>query len=230
MKGQYMFDEPIGSAVPRKLKVVSVTHGGITRDMGRRRYEPILSDPQIDLTLIVPDRWREYGQSYRPEPSAENFDVRIERIRLPNIGAARWYFHHYPRLRSLLATLQPDVIHLWEEPWSIVALQALWLRDHFFPHAALLLETEQNVLRRLPPPFQQIRRYTLSRADVLIGRSEAALNVSRACGFNGETAIVEYSVDQTIFHPASRDEARAAYGALGFTVGYVGRIIPEKGY
>ncbi len=59
-----------------------------------------------------------------------------------------WYLHIYPALRRLIRDIQPDVIHLWEEPWSLVALQAVLFRGR----ARIMLEVDQNILKRLPPP------------------------------------------------------------------------------
>ncbi len=213
-----------------KLRVVSISHSAVNKASGRIRYETLVAErPDIDLTLVAPDRWIEYGKRMQLDPHSGPLKFRVERVRLPVVPMAKWYLHHYPKLGQVLSTLQPDVIHLWEEPWSLVGLQAVRLRDRLLPNAAVILETDQNILRRLPPPFQQIRRYNLRRIDLLIGRQPESLEVARACGFAGPTAIVEYGVAADIFHEQSRDAARAALGVSGFVIGYVGRIVREKG-
>ena len=151
-------DTDVSSA---RLKVLSIAHSAVTRAIGRIRYEAMLAEcPGLDLTLVAPDRWREYGRRLTIEPPSHGLDIRLEPIRLPYVRKAGWYLHHYPRLPSLLRQLRPDVIHLWEEPWSAVALQAARLRDRLLPDAALVLETDQNILRRMPPPFERIRAWT----------------------------------------------------------------------
>ena len=211
-----------------RLKVVSIAHGAARRAIGRIRYERLQTEfPDIDLTLVAPERWQEYGKSMTIEPASHGLDIRIEPVRMQAVPRAGWYLHHYPRLRALLTEIRPDVIHLWEEPWSIVALQAAHLRRKLLPGSALILETDQNILRRLPFPFEQIRRMTLRQTDLLIGRQEESLQVSRACGFDGPTAIVEYGVDGDIFHPAQDPKIPAPHSP--FILGYVGRIVREKG-
>ena len=88
--------------------------------------------------------------------------------------------------------LRPDVIHLWEEPWSFVALQAALLRRG----AALVIEADQNILKRLPPPFETIRRFVLRRTGLVLSRSPDATAVVRACGFAGPVRPIGYGVDQ----------------------------------
>ena len=218
------------SKVARRLKVVSVSHSAVNRASGRIRYERLVElRPDIDLTLIAPDPWREYGKQMPLDPHNGPMDFRVERIRLPSLPRIGWYAHFYPRLSTLLRELRPDVIHAWEEPWSVVGMQVVRLRNKMLPQTAVLLETDQNILRKLPPPFDQIRRYNLKQIDLLIGRQDESLEVSRSCGFNGPTALVEYGVAANIFGRSDRAGAREALGVQGFVMGYVGRIVREKG-
>lgn len=207
------------------LRVVSISHSAVRAGAARMRYEVLATDPSLDLTLVVPEVWHEYGQAEHAEPSRTGLKVRIQPARLTRGGPAKWYLHHYPGLRGVLRELQPDVIHLWEEPWSIVALQALRLRDSIAPQAALVLETDQNTLRKLPVGFEQIRRHTLARTDLLIARGEEALGVSQSCGFTGASEFVMYGIDAATFFPRERPSRQTG----AFQLGYVGRLVPEKG-
>jgi len=134
-----------------------------------------------------------------------------------------WYLHFYPGLGRLLRQIDPDVIHLWEEPWSIVALQAQMLRRR----AAVVLEVDQNILKRLPPPFEAVRKYVLRHTDHVLSRSPDATMVVRARGYDGPVTPIGYGVDVTTFappaHPVSIRPDRP------FRIGYVGRLIEEKG-
>lgn len=216
--------------MPTQLKVLSISHSAVNRTSGRVRYEQLgASRADIDLTLVAPDRWQEYGKRMPLDAHTGTLDFRVEQVRLPYVPRAGWYLHHYPKLRRLIQDIEPDVIHLWEEPWSLVAMQAIWWRDRLRPGAAIILETDQNLLRQLPPPFQQIRRYTLARTDLLIGRQQESLDVARTCGYSGPTAIVEYGVAPGVFKRQDRAAARAELGVSGFVLGYVGRIVREKG-
>ncbi len=225
-----MLDRPraVAADAGAPLRVVSITHSAVRSGAARMRYERLADDPTLDLTVVVPEVWHEYGQAERSEPSLTGLKIRTLPARLTRGGPAKWYLHHYPRLRETLRALRPDVIHLWEEPWSIVGLQASRIRDSIAPHAALVLETDQNILRRLPPGFEQIRRHTLARADLLIARGEEALAVSRACGFTGASEFVTYGIDpRSFFQRGPAAAARPRGGPL--RIGYAGRMVPEKG-
>jgi glycosyltransferase involved in cell wall biosynthesis len=224
------------------VRVMSIAHTANMRGSGRLRYRPIAagqtfspnSEPvtslrKYQLTLIVPKVWHEYGRDQSAHPPSDGINIRLEPIWFRNVPKAKWYLHFYPRFGHLIGQLSPDVIHLWEEPWSVVALQALILRDCYAPKAAVVLETDQNILRRLPFPFEQIRRFALRNIDALIVRTDEAEAVSRACGYTGPVATVEYCVDKEVFYPADREGARHELGSDGLILGYVGRLVPEKG-
>ena len=144
----------------RPLRVFSIAHPAIKCDSGRLRYDPLAARTDLDLHLLVPSRWHQFGRVMTAETSASSkIQLEIAPIALPKAGPLSWYLHFYPGLRRLLRRLDPDVVHLWEEPWSVVALQACLLKGR----AALVLEVDQNIVKRLPPPFEALRRFVLRR-------------------------------------------------------------------
>jgi len=207
----------------RPLRIVSIAHPAVSSEAGRLRY-PFLAKRDVELHLIVPAIWKEFGRTIVAEPPHEtSFSVHVMPIRLPQAGPMNWYLHFYPGLGRLLRQIDPDVIHLWEEPWSIVALQAQMLRRR----AAVVLEVDQNILKRLPPPFEAVRKYVLRHTDHVLSRSPDATMVVRARGYDGPVTPIGYGVDVTTFappaHPVSIRPDRP------FRIGYVGRLIEEKG-
>ncbi|HZR86926.1 MAG TPA: glycosyltransferase [Bradyrhizobium sp.] len=208
----------------RPLRIVSIAHPAVSSEAGRLRYPFLAAKRDVDLHLVLPAVWKEFGRTIVAEPPPQTgFSVHVLPILLPQAGPMKWYLHFYPGLRRLLRTIDPDVIHLWEEPWSIVALQAQLRRGR----AALVLEVDQNILKRLPPPFESIRKYVLAHTDHVLSRSPDATMVVRARGYNGPVTPVGYGVDPGTFRPASIAAAPSRRSVL--RIGYVGRLIEEKG-
>jgi len=208
----------------RPLRIASIAHPAVSSEAGRLRYPYLAAKRDVDLHLIVPAIWKEFGRTIVAEPPREtDFSVHVMPIRLPQAGPMNWYLHFYPGLRRLLRQIDPDVIHLWEEPWSIVALQAQMLRRR----AAVVLEVDQNILKRLPPPFETIRKYVLRHTDHVLSRSPDATMVVRARGYDGPVTPIGYGVDVTTFTPLSHP--RPVEADRPFAIGYVGRLVEEKG-
>ena len=206
----------------RPLCVVSVAHTAVQRDAGRLRYLPLAG--RLDVHLVVPKSWRQFGRDIQATPPAEpGIDVRLEPIWFRSAGPLKWYLHVYPGLPRIVREVQPQVLHLWEEPWSLVALEASLIKGD----AALVLEVDQNILKALPAPFEAIRRFVLARADLILSRHADADGVVRAAGYKGPIYRIGYGVNETVFHPPRTPRARLAGQPL--RIGYVGRIIREKG-
>ncbi len=208
----------------RPLRIVSIAHPAVSSEAGRLRYPFLAAKRDVELHLVLPAVWKEFGRTIVAEASTDaGFSVHVMPILLPQAGPMNWYLHFYPGLRRLLRKIDPDVVHLWEEPWSIVALQAQLLKGR----AALVLEVDQNILKRLPPPFETIRKYVLGHTDHVLSRSPDATMVVRARGYAGPVTPIGYGVDLKTFAPASTPAAPPRSGV--FRIGYVGRLIEEKG-
>jgi glycosyltransferase involved in cell wall biosynthesis len=207
---------------PSRLRVLSIAHPAVLRDVGRRRYHPLATRPDLDVHLLVPKRWYQFGRWTEADPVDDpGVTMHIEPILFPHAPGMNWYLHVYPAMRRLIRKIRPDVIHLWEEPWSLVALQAALFRGR----ARLMLEVDQNILKRLPPPFEQIRRFVLKRTDHILARSPDAEAVVRACGYEGPSSFIAYGVDEVTFHPLPVPPVPHD----GLRIGYVGRLVVEKG-
>lgn len=208
----------------RPLRIVSIAHPAASSEAGRLRYRYLASKPNIDLHLVIPSVWTEFGRTMNAEQARdEDFPVHVLPIRLAEAGPMKWYLHFYPGLRRLLRKLDPDVIHLWEEPWSVVAMQAQLMRGR----AALVLEVDQNILKWLPPPFEAMRRFVLSRTDHILSRSPDATAVVRARGYAGPVTPIGYGVDLATFMPDAQPATTLHDRPL--RLGYVGRLVEEKG-
>jgi glycosyltransferase involved in cell wall biosynthesis len=177
--------------------------------------------PEVELRLIVPERWHtslagdQWFTAARPAPY-----VRPLPVRLPGHLHLHWYG---PGLARALREFRPEVLLVHEEPYALVAAHAARLARRL--GARLLLYTNQNLLRRYPPPFSWIRASVLRQADRMLVLSDACTEVLRGAGYQGPADYFPY--------PFAVPEAPAGTAPdLGLeppTVGYVGRLEPQKG-
>ncbi|MGA2232638.1 MAG: glycosyltransferase [Tepidisphaeraceae bacterium] len=211
-----------------RVLLISHTCQSITEGQPKAHGLAALSD--ITLRVLVPDRWRRYGQwRAATAPKSAAFEYQIAKVRLPWAGPAQAYLHYYPAIPAILQEFKPDVIDVWEEPWGLVSVQICRLRKRLLPAAKIVSETEQNIDKKLPPPFEQFRSHTLAHADFAVGRSAEAVAVLRHKGYAGPAEVVPNAVDADLFRPLDRIACRREFGLCGFVIGYAGRLVPEKG-
>jgi glycosyltransferase involved in cell wall biosynthesis len=216
------------------MRVLLISHTCQSATEGQPRAVEIAKLPGVELCVLVPERWKHYGSWRRPEvPVEAGFAFETGRVRWPWLPGAQNYLHYYPDLGRLLRKFQPEVIDLWEEPWSLVSAHACWMRNRHVPSARIVSETEQNIFKKLPPPFETLRRYVHRQSSFLIGRSHEAVEVSRRKGCTASAEVVPNGVDTDLFRPLDRAASRRELLGAGFenkfVAGYVGRLVPEKG-
>lgn len=169
-----------------------------------------------ELDLIIPDRWPGYVPEVVTNPQ------HFRRWTLPVALSGRNHFHFYRGLGELLRSLRPDLIHIDEEPYSLVTSQAL--------HAARIVGaraiafTWQNIRKIYPPPFSWMERYVYRSADAIVCGNEEAVRVLRSKGFHGPAPVIpQFGVD------LPPGQSSTASMRDGYTVAYAGRLVPEKG-
>jgi len=212
------------------MRILLISHTCQSATEGQPKCHELSNIGDIELCVLVPGQWKHYGRWRNAEiPVDPPFRFELGDIRWPWMGPAQSYLHCYRGLRYLMEDFRPDIIDLWEEPWALVSAQACRLRNQYFPSARIISETEQNIEKRLPPPFEQFRRYVLRNADFVIARNSEAIDLVRRKGYRGEAEVVPNAVDTELFRPMDRAECRRQLGIEGFLLGYVGRFVEEKG-
>lgn len=130
----------------------------------------------------------------------------------------------YRNLTFGIPAFRPQIIHAEEEPDSLAALQTLLYRRLFAPKAKLILHTWQNLDRPLSPPVKAVLRVTLAGADAIFCANQAAVELLRHRGYTRPTPVIPaVGVDTEQFCP------RLPKAGGTFRVGYIGRLVPEKG-
>ncbi len=220
------------------LRILLISHTCQSPAEGQPKSELLHARGDLTLKILIPDRWKHYGK-WRPVAflSDAKADYEIGKVRWPSMGPALFFLHYYPNLRQILLDFKPDVIDLWEEPWSLVSAQTCYLRNKYLPDAKIISETEQNIFRKLPFPFDSFRRFTIANADFLIGRSSEAIEVMRRHGYGGPACTVPNGVDADMFTPSINSDGKAnatsphrsSEAGRSFLVGYAGRLVEEKG-
>ncbi len=185
----------------------------------QKKLEEMARLPDLELTVVVPPYWRdERGTLELEREHTEGYELIVE----PMTFNGSFHLHFYPGLGNQIRRVRPDLVHIDEEPYNLATAHALWLARR--NGARTLFFSWQNLLRRYPLPFRMIERYVLGNVDYAIVGNKESSNVWRAKGYQGSLAIIpQFGVDPEIYLPTPRPSGR------GFVVGYVGRLVEQKG-
>jgi len=214
------------------MRVLVVSHAAVVP--GYRDKFPGVRDLCEDLSimLVTPRRWSEGGGW---ATAAREHEERYELRPLPTIGAGYQFGHLYRGLRRCLAEWRPDLIHLEEEPPSLVARQVCWLRNRAAPDARLLFFTWENLdqewrgWRRAV--YSHCERVTQRCASAAVAGTSMAAETLRRRGFGKRIFVLpQVGVDTARFAPRESERLRKDLGLRRPVVGFLGRLIPEKGF
>jgi phosphatidylinositol alpha-1,6-mannosyltransferase len=196
--------------------------------VNRRLAHELASTGEWDVTAAAPARFHgDFGWHVLQAQPGERCTVAAVPVHFTRPVHLMLYGR---RLFELLG--QPwDLVHCWEEPYTVAAAQVA-IRTP--AHVPLVVATFQNIAKRYPPPFSWIERRVLERANGLVAFGRTVFDVVTARGFDrSRTRVIPPGVDTVRFapDPAARRQVRAECRWRDDTpvVGFLGRFVPEKG-
>ncbi len=186
----------------------------------QRKLEELARFPDVELLAVVPPYWHEnrVGVLQLERRYVEGYQLVVE----PMWFNGHHHVHFYPGLGKHIARFRPDILHIDEEPYNLVTIHAALLGRYY--GARILFFTWQNLYRRYPPPFAWFEQLNYRLVSAAVAGNHEAADVLRRKGFRGPLAVIpQFGVDPELFRPMA--VARAAVP----TIGFVGRLVPEKG-
>ncbi len=184
----------------------------------QKKLEELAACPEIELTVIVPPFWRdERGVIPLERAHTQGYQLRVERLRFNG----QYHLHFYPTLPRVLQELRPDLVHIDEEPYNFATFHAQRAARRI--GARTLFFTWQNLWRRYPVPFSWFESSVYRHAACAIAGNADAAHVLRQKNFRGPIHVIpQFGTDPAQFQPAPHPAPR-------FRLGYIGRLVEEKG-
>jgi glycosyltransferase involved in cell wall biosynthesis len=202
------------------MKVLTIAHNAVAAS-NRKRTAALAAMPELRVGLLTPRWWHEEGR--RIEVAGDAL-WRVGRTLATGNGTRHVYL---TGLLELIRSTRPAVIDLFEEPFSLVALQTLVARDLLAPHAALVFYSAVNVSRRWRLPYRAIEHLVLRRADGALVPNTDVPPILRGKGMRAPIAVVPLGVDAERFANATPMPRLDSIPRP--RVGFVGRLEPVKG-
>ena len=183
-----------------------------------------LSD-HVEVAGVVPERWGQNGIE-------ENDGSVPEVVSWPVYLHGHNHFHLYRRPGELIEEMEPDLVHIDEEPYSAATFQLT--RACRRRQVPSLFFTWQNLDKPVPQPFGAMRAYVFRYTAGAIAGTRRAADVLRRSGYTGELSIIpQFGVNTDWFAPDEEARAtireRVAATDDDLVVGFGGRLVPEKG-
>lgn len=209
------------------MRIVVISHSCVV-DVNQHVYVALNNLPDTEVALLIPENWK---SEYTGEPMEPRLlpEVTFPVWKRPVWRPGHVSLHCYKSLPTTeMRAFKPDAILASQEPWSLSGLQALHLsRTLGVPY---VFQTNQNILKRNPPPFSWIEQASYRQASVALAYSEEAKDVMVQKGLRIPSRVVPYATDVRLFSQQDSTVLRRQLGLEGAVViGYLGRLVPEKG-
>jgi glycosyltransferase involved in cell wall biosynthesis len=191
-------------------------------DAAQRQLEWLAQQPGVELALITPRAWRgDDGRTSTFMPTyTRGYQARPLELRFNG------HYHHfaYLGLERTIDELRPDLLHIDEEPYNYAGFQAQRIATaRRIPTVFVAL---QSIYRRYPPPYALFEQYNYRRTAHIISVNSDVEAVIRRKGYTGRSSVFYvYGVDPEIVYPRPREPRMGDQ----FIVGYIGRLIFDKG-
>lgn len=184
----------------------------------QRKLEAI-AQQGVDLCVIVPPSWKDERGEQKLERLYTNGYQLVE---VPIRFNGNFHLHHYPTIGQHIRDFQPDIVHIDEEPYNLATWHTLYHARR--NHTKSLFFSWQNIKRDYLPPFNWGEQWVFRNVDYALMGTDDAGDVMRAKGYaKPMTTIPQFGTDSDLFQPATSRPDRP------FTIGFIARIVPEKG-
>jgi glycosyltransferase involved in cell wall biosynthesis len=218
----------LGQAESMKLTVVS--HACVT-PVNQSFYAEVERLTGWSIELVVPASWK---TAYGSTISGSRWkDLKAQIFPVPVWGAGNIPLHLYRSwFVSYLRRSKPQAIYVHHEPYGLATAQ-VYLANSATIGVPIGNYAAQNIYKKYPIPFRWIEHSVLQHTDYSFPVTEGALSVLRAKGYAGPAQVLPLPVDGTIYYPTP-EKAKLLRERFGlapdeFVIGYLGRLVQEKG-
>jgi glycosyltransferase involved in cell wall biosynthesis len=211
------------------VKLLVISHACVT-SINQQFFAEVESQTGWDLILVTPSNWKtEYGKQSNSERWPE---YQGELINIPVWKSGSIPLHTYQALFiSLLKETQPDVIYVHHEPYAIATAQ-IYLANAVSSKAKIGFYSAQNIFKTYPIPFRQLEQWVLQSSQFAFPISYSVENVLKAKNCQAKCCVLPLGIDPNIYFPQTGYTQLSTQWHSGIdevTIGFLGRIVPEKG-
>ncbi len=216
--------------MPRTRKLLSIGHSYVVA-LNRRLVNEmsLLGKVEWDVTAVAPNLM--YGDLRPLQLESDPSEIcRLEGVPVYNSGRIHIMSYGW-RLREIMQQ-NWDIVHCWEEPYILAGAQLAWWMPQNIP---LIYRTAQSKSKNYIPPFNWLEQYSMNRAAGWICSGNTVYDALKdRQGYAKPMRLIPLGVDIKHFRP-SRVDGQKILHLLNWddsdipVIGYLGRLVPEKG-
>ena len=222
------------------MKIVMIWHSGSFK-IYRVFPEEIAKQKDVECTLIVPEYWpKNLGnvplRKYLTGKFEKNYleeDAKETKLKIVKLNAflAGKTVHFYPKIWKILNEINPDVIYVYEEPWSFCPMHIIMWKKKFSPQTKVVIQSCENLDRKFNHFYENfVFKYNIKNCDAMAPMSPEVEQVLRKKGYAGNTVIIGEGSEPSIFKKIDSSKLRKQLGIdKHFVIGFVGRFHESKG-
>ena len=210
------------ASVAKKLRVLVVCHAYVT-NVNQGKLAAIAATGAANVALLAPSYWQAMDWDRKMALEQVYADVQIYPADIKFSGRAGAYFYWPWKIWQVIQDFKPDVIHVEQEVFSVSAMEmAVFAKLFGKPMSVFGWE---NMERQLSPFRQWIRQTVFNNTQLIIPGNKDGEQLTRQWGYQGKIEIMpQIGVDTELFPPRVRQ-----LGDAPFNIGFMGRLVPQKG-
>jgi glycosyltransferase involved in cell wall biosynthesis len=215
------------------MRILVASHTYIV-ELNRAKLRELTElEPDIEVIVVIPKRWRPGGIQNQIIESQEKDEGRFRVVPISNFSNNNQGLLFFGiDLVDLLTKFKPHIIQAEQGAKALGYAQLIALNHLLNIKAKNVFFTWWNLPYKNQFPVSWLETYNLRNTQGLIAGNQEGADILKEHGYRGKIKIMpQLGVDEQLFSPRPQPELAAKLGIEPdeFVVGFVGRFVPEKG-
>ncbi len=181
--------------------------------------------PELEVGVVTPARWRakDWGSWFELQRGFGDLIYMPIPVFIFNGQGSGYLFDHF-RLYAALKKFKPALVHIEQETYSLCAAQCVWVAKRL--GAKITVCGYENLDRPLNAIMRLTRRFVVRNTHRMFTISNEGAALLRRYGYSRDIDVIsQLGVNPKIFDRTLRLGKKSPV----FTIGFLGRIVYEKG-
>ncbi|MEI7542147.1 MAG: glycosyltransferase family 4 protein [bacterium] len=199
------------------MKILFVSHSAVLKEH-QQKLNILAEKFGHEIWLVMPPHWLEGGIDINAYTENKNIHYIVGKVFYPKKTV-----HFYLNAGEIVKKVNPDIIHIEEEPFDFSCFQ--FLRQAKKYGKKVLFFTWENIKRKYNPLYTYFNNYCLKNADAALAGNIEAKEILLEKDFNKQVEVIpQYGINLEDFKTKKNGRTE---GPL--KIAYIGRLTAEKG-